>query len=915
MYLFAVGAEANMVNNGGFESWTDNKPDSWLGANVIRTKKTQKEVRNVHSGSAAAKITWRTQDGGYGYDTYLRQAIPVIPGCTYTLSAHVHFLRDDLDSMKLTIGVYASDSNTVRDTGGSWRGFINWLEPTSGYTKKTLTFRVPEDAEWDYVTVCIKLGSRGLVNAGTVVDLDDVRLDVVSEMVRKGARDPYKVRFLSAFKDRPDALHNLVDNSSFELGLKNWEVADRMTKGSFPLDRTAVVPGKRLGQTQWEIDESTAFHGRKSLKIYSSESPYTCFKLSSFPIPKAGGGEYTISAYMKSDRPGVKVTMAGKDFTLSRKWKHYSVNIPNFPDFPHGKVHYTVNIEREGEGTIWIDAVQLEKGELTPYQIYPSVEMGLSTSKINNIYYPDEPILLSVNLFNAIEKPLSAKVDYYITDFRGKVIEKGNLDFHLSGKEGKTKQVKMNSRKGYFEFSAFLEGKEDIKDKKEEISFGVISPLSNLEVSKDSFFALSDVYEYSKIFPLYEQIGTKWGVVYNVLYWYQAPQGWKNYNPQWERMDRVLSLMEKHHITPVVELYGIPHWISPNGKSLISPDINNKNVDEVITDEVIKGWKEYTYEVVKKYKDRVKHWSIFSEFFAHPVKECLYAEPQVRAYVKILKASYEVIKKEDPTAIIGGYGAAAMGNNGPWGLQLFEKFAKAGGLDYVDVVTLHTYKGNDGQYSQVLKKLKELIKEYNQGKEKDIWITENGSRGIDIIYKELVYSYHELMMKYPCSELKQAENAVRMNVISLAEGVKRCFQFAPYAGHIYKPFAMGLHNFDLSPKKAYVAYNNMVNILRGADFEKEINVGEMIKCYQFDKDGKSIIIIWTYGDELLKVKIPLASQKISAIDMVGGQVFLEKDGGNTSIELTGSPLYLIGKKPGIDNAFNLAELMSKSHEE
>ena len=66
--------------------------------------------------------------------------------------------------------------------------------------------------------------------------------------------DPYAIKKTSFFKDRPEAPRNIVDNSSFELGMKNWEIADFS------------------GEAIWEIDQKEAFHGKRSLKISRKNS-------------------------------------------------------------------------------------------------------------------------------------------------------------------------------------------------------------------------------------------------------------------------------------------------------------------------------------------------------------------------------------------------------------------------------------------------------------------------------------------------------------------------------------------------------------------------------------------------------------------------------------------------------------------
>lgn len=59
--LFAVGASAQSINNGGFENWTSGEPDGWstINSNLAIASvpaNTTEETSDVHSGNSAAKL-------------------------------------------------------------------------------------------------------------------------------------------------------------------------------------------------------------------------------------------------------------------------------------------------------------------------------------------------------------------------------------------------------------------------------------------------------------------------------------------------------------------------------------------------------------------------------------------------------------------------------------------------------------------------------------------------------------------------------------------------------------------------------------------------------------------------------------------------------------------------------------------
>ena len=90
--------------------------------------------------------------------------------------------------------------------------------------------------------------------------------------------------------------------------------------------------------------------------------------------------QFTLSAYLRADRDGIKVRFVGfgwlvpketfgyKDFTLTTEWQRYSetgtlpTGLPNW---------HSVGVLVHGnqEGTVYIDALQFEKGaRATPYE-------------------------------------------------------------------------------------------------------------------------------------------------------------------------------------------------------------------------------------------------------------------------------------------------------------------------------------------------------------------------------------------------------------------------------------------------------------------------------------------------------------------------------------------------------------------
>ncbi len=145
---------------------------------------------------------------------------------------------------------------------------------------------------------------------------------------------------------------------------------------------------------RYNSDTSTAYHGKRSLRIVNSEdkkaklsySLWSCF------LREKKDTTYTLSAYMKSDTPGMKILMRGfglgggkkleKTVSLTTDWKRYEYTFTTLSS--NGPVFFIPF----SKGTFWIDAVQVEAGEkATSFQL-ADTDRRLTTHEGN----PDKPL-------------------------------------------------------------------------------------------------------------------------------------------------------------------------------------------------------------------------------------------------------------------------------------------------------------------------------------------------------------------------------------------------------------------------------------------------------------------------------------------------------------------------------------------
>jgi hypothetical protein len=178
-------------------------------------------------------------------------------------------------------------------------------------------------------------------------------------------------------------------------------------------------------------------------------------------------------------------------------------------------------------------------------------------------------------------------------------------------------------------------------------------------------------------------------------------------------------------------------------------------------------------------------------------------------------------------------------------------------------------------------KLQDLVKRYNNGHAKPIWITEIG---------------------WPTSwlhvsEHTQANYLVRSTVLSLAAGVQKIFwydflndgtsnsQMEQNFGLLRKPDAGGRY----TPKPAFVAYAVLIRELAHRWFTGSEGVAPGIYDMRF---SGSLRVLWS--TPFSQSVVLSTSSPVTAISMTGRSQTLTPSGGHIILNLSAEPLYIQG---------------------
>ena len=574
---------------------------------------------------------------------------------------------------------------------------------------------------------------------------------------------------------------NPIQNSSFELGLTGVGT---------------INYHKKAGAENWkpltaEIDSTTAAHGKSSLKLIMPIPKMECeFSLPEVDTPKAG--KYTLSMYVKADRPGkirlqlnhvaadgVRWDVKFKYVPVTTEWTRVSATW----DFKGiGPVSVPNLILDDNPMTLWVDGVQLDEGGTAkPYAPAAGVEAAVSLKgDLDWIYAGKHTLRVHAANYTDTAKTVEVKLDESEADtaFRRNLAP---LKVELAPHSAKT--IPVNYDFNHYGVSIFSGTVTD--GKLNPSAFGVLAKLPDIKLDPEKDFMVGENeppymrrhrkerFAAATIFQ--DTPEKRWELLRAsgmrmCRYWLR----WMRFEPEEGKIsnfphDDDIAIMKRAGIEPVVML----------GDSSISTRKGNENENWFIIKRSRQGkrtflssgsvrnftrmddWKKHIRDVVSRYKGTVRYFEIMNEpnLFFDPAE-----------YVPYLKAAYETAKAVNPDCVIIGICATGdfSGNLGGF----IDECGKLGAFKYCDTVSFHPYSAQldsaEVPAQQQIQHLKALLKKY--GAEKlPLWNSE-------------LYYIHSLkestkIMQVPSSSRHRAQavlpaaNALRRYLIDQSNGL------------------------------------------------------------------------------------------------------------------------------------------------
>lgn len=281
----------------------------------------------------------------------------------------------------------------------------------------------------------------------------------------------------------------------------------------------------------------------------------------------------------------------------------------------------------------------------------------------------------------------------------------------------------------------------------------------------------------------------------------------------------------------------------------------------------------YVKAVLNHYGSQIQAVEVWNEpnggwFDSGPCKQ------SPSCYKQLLQTTYQAVKSIRPdVTVVGG---ATFGVDLNWLQQVFQD----GGMPYLDAVSNHPYLGNQqpeaGPTDQQEAGLENLIKQYNNGQPKPIWVTEQGWACCSAITGE-----------------EQAAYLVRSTTMALAAGVQKFFVYDLLDG----PDAYGVMNAPdaagrYTPKPAYAAYAALTRQLSGATFSQAQNSSNVYDEV-FSKNGtNNLRVLWS--PQVARHFTLATSSALTVVNMLGQSQTVQPTNGQVTLTLTGDPIYVYG---------------------
>jgi len=662
---------------------------------------------------------------------------------------------------------------------------------------------------------------------------------------------------------------NLLPNPSFELGTSHWicQVSDA--------DAFAERPAIEWENPSPDVRNSGTAHGRRCLRAVLSE--HQRLTVRSFWQPMPAGQARTFSIFLRAE-PGPRsapasqaelvIEQPGGAATTNRvfptgAWQRVSVTQPA-AKAAAGSAR--VALQARGPQTLWIDAAQLEAGELAaPFAPRFPAEVAVTVPQAEHWFPPGVQPFVVVAAVSYAAQPTNAAWRVRVTgrDFNEREIFRREVTLGTSGNGfGSASVVLPLGLAGRVVIAAELDG----IGSRDETALAVVQPLVARPPAHASLFGGTIRCRREQL-DAAGRLGVRWVRMPLATQWFAVePQP-----DQWQWFDETFRAAWRRGLEVLGSLDASVYW--ENG-----PRDRGSRPEE---------WDAYVQQTVNHYRSWVHAWEVWSEPDRPGLLAGGDAGERLQNYANLLRRTYAAAKTTDPECLIVG-GALRQ-----W--DLAPKLLQYGTLDSMDALSFHLPPASgpealaaDPPVEKMVAAIKAAMRA--SGGEKPVWITSGGLRNVASGYRE------QALDGKPLPPREAAALIVRQQVLAMASGAERffCGLASPWSAPEDDP-ANGFFEYDDSPTAVAVAYYVANGLLDGAVLIAEHALGAGARAFEFQRAGDNgrVLVAWALPEDAeVRLPSPWAAPEVRALDLMGNVRIVN----DPRARLTRLPVYWVTTK-------------------
>lgn len=690
---------------------------------------------------------------------------------------------------------------------------------------------------------------------------------------------------------------NFIPNSSFECGTAGW--------GSLSWGLSGWAGN--LYRLEGELDAHAPQHGRRSLKLVLDPRTLPVFWFDYYepvcqPVRRvlvANQGWFcvkpdeslTLSAYLRADAEGVAAQLVvhecnggvqTRPVTVGKEWQRHSFTFAPRQPFIFIAIGADLEAAHRTAMTLWLDAVQLERGaRATAYEPRQSVESFITSPVAGNIFMrPADGMQLEAHTFNNSDATVQVSGHLQVQDFFGRSAGSAASSFQVPPHAGVDLPYNRlcADTQGFFRMEWVAGGAT------QTLRAAIIAPPEQDAV--DAPLGFNHAYPWDFLVRLARAAGIVWWRDWSAKWQTVEPEKGKfSFAAADAQIDRALALDSQ---VEVLLPFPSANWSSSAPTAVFAHAASGAYPDSrmpvAYAPRDQQDFDAYATAVLHHYHATHQRPVTTFQILNEPVYTS-YALPRQQGYdlddyLKLLGSSYRALKAADPNCrVVGGISANLTAG-------LTREFVERGGLQSCDIFDLHMYNPcvPAETYTEAFVELEKLMLAH--GGPKPIWITEWGCYADDdpACLPQTVGDASMNRCKWP-SERSATEHIVKFSAIGFAHGVRKIFFHAGTCGAINSPDAGGvLFTYGGAPRQMYAgiaAFSRLFGIPGECVWTAE---RADLRAYVFRKPSGAVAIAWTGGGRQNELALPSAVQ---AFNIMGNEL------PGRVAKLTATPIYLV----------------------